>query len=207
MKTHIAKITVSVRKGHTQDTLWAVRHNRPYPDITSSGSSLEWRNAGSLIPSYRTSAKVPALESSFTCDLFRSDFDESTAKGTRLDHAGFEPGLVYDPATGQRIQTPANPGAIELRGKTLGEMRIEFGVNPDWPDIKVRGFDSPTSSEREWIKTHIVPSLRAYITANAASLRAHAIADLQADIAKRLAEARAQLDAMEKQAAECIAKL
>lgn len=204
MKKHIADITVSAKKGHEQKTRWLVSQARPFPDIHGV-SRLEWRNAGQLIPQYG-SKLPPTLGSTYYCHLLRSDFNPETATGNRNDFAGFSPGLVYK--DGVRVMQPDLPGSIEFRGKSLGEMEITFGNNPEWPDIKVRGYNgSPTTTERDWIKAVIVPALRQFIADNAASLKAEAVAALKEDTAERMSSYRADLDRMEKQMADIIAKL
>lgn len=202
---HIATVTVSTKKDHAQTTRWLVTQSRPYPDITSEGSTLAWRNAGDLFPSYRNSHAPTRLPSEYTCHLLREDIDPGKLDGSRRDHAGFNPGYTYQ--DGQRIPQPDNPGALVLRGHSLGEMSITFSGNPDWPDIKVRGFDTPTPAERAWIKANIVPGLKSFIEANSASLRAAAVASLRDDMTARIATARLQLEQLEKQAFEALALL
>ena len=203
--THIAEIAVSTKKGHEQKTRWHVSLSRPYPDIHGV-SGLEWRNAGGLIPQYGQSKTKPTLGNEYRCFLLRSDFNPDTATNNRNDFAGFSPGLVY--VDGVRVLQPELPGSIELRGKSLGEMSVTFGNNPEWPDITVRGYGNrPTPAERDWIKAEIVPALRQFIEENRDSLKAEAVAALKKDVAERLAGYRADLDKMEKQMAAAIASL
>ena len=206
MKTpHIATIEISTKKDHSQTTRWLVTQSRPYPDITSEGSTLAWRNAGDLFPSYRNNHAPVRLPAEYVCRLLREDIDPTKLDNSRRDHAGFNPGYVYQ--DGQRIHQPDNPGAIVLRGHSLGEMSVSFSGNPDWPDIKVRGFDTPTPAERAWIKANIIPGLLAHIENASLSLRAAAVASLRDDMAARIATARLQLDQLEKQALESLALL
>lgn len=200
-KTHIAEITVSTKKGHEQKTRWLVSQSRPYPDMERG----QWRNAGGLIPKYGNTG-APTIGTEYSCFLLRSDYDPEKATGNRNDFAGFSPGLVYQ--DGVRVMLPEHPGSIELRGKSLGEMSVTFGNNPDWPDIQVRGYgNSPTPSEREWIKAAIIPALRQFIDNNAESLKAEAVEKLKNDVESRLASYRADIDRMEKQMSEAIALL
>lgn len=202
MKTHIAEITVSTKKGHEQQTRWAVSQSRPYPDIHGI-SGLEWRNAEKLLP---RSGQKPTIGTEYRCHLLRSDYDPEKATGNRNDFAGFSPGLVYK--DGIRVLEPELPGCIELRGKSLGEMSVTFGNNPEWPDIQVRGYgNNPTPSEREWIKAAIIPALRQFIDNNAESLKAEAVEKLKRETESRLASCRADIDRMEKQMAAAIASL
>ncbi len=203
MKTnmHIADITVSTKKGHEQKTRWHVEQSRPFPDMERG----EWRNSGGLIPQHGSKGK-PTIGNEYRCFLLRADFDEAQATGNRNDFAGFSPGLVY--VNGLRALQPENRGPIELRGKSLGEMVITFGNNPEWPDITVRGYGNrPTESERDWIKAAIVPALRQFIADNNDSLKAQAVAALKKDTAERIASYRADLDKMEKQMGDILAKL
>lgn len=204
-KMHIADITVSTKKGHEQKTRWIVSQSRPYPDIEGV-YGLQWRNAGGLLPKYGQAKDKPTIGNEYRCFLLRSDFNPATATDNRNDFAGFSPGLVYK--DGVRVLEPELPGAIELRGKSLGEMSVTFGNNPEWPDIHVRGYGNhPTSSEREWIKATIIPALRQFIADNADSLKAEAVETLKNDVSVRLASYRADLDKMEKQMNEAIALL
>jgi hypothetical protein len=206
MKTHIAAIAISTKKGHSQTTRWVVTQSRPYPDLHGH-SGLDWRNTGGLIPQYGQSTKTPTIGTEYRCHLLHSDFDPATATGNRNDFAGFSPGLVYG-TDGNRSMQPELPGTIELRGKSLGEMCVTFGNNPEWPDITVRGFgSSPTPSEREWIKSEICPALRLYIAANVDSLKVEAVEELKTDVAKRLASYRADIDKAEAKMMGIIAKL
>jgi len=208
MKKHIALINVSTKKGHEQTTRWLLSQSRPCPDITSLGSSFVWRNAGGLIPG--RSCDKPELPRSYSAYLLRSDYSPDAHTGTREDFAGFEPALKYDPQTGLRVKTPENPGTITLLGQSLGEVMLEltpgamFGPRVE---IRVRGFAAPTPSERDWIKRHIVPELLSYIERHADQMHAETLADLRAHVCQRVSNARAQLDALEKQALACIDQL
>lgn len=201
MKTHIAEITISTKKGHTQQTRWLVSQSRPFPDMERGA----WRNAGGLLPKYGKTGK-PTIGTEYRCHLLRSDYDQEKATGNRNDFAGFSPGLVYK--DGERVLQPELPGCIELRGKSLGEMSVTFGNNPEWPDIQVRGYGNhPTPSERAWIEAEIIPALRRFIESNAESLKAQAVEELKNDIKSRLTSYRADIDRMEKQMSEAIALL
>lgn len=201
----IADIKVSTKKGHEQNTRWHVSLSRPYPDIHGV-SGLEWRNAGGLVPHGQHRQSKPTLGNEYRCFLLRSDFEQDKATGNRNDFAGFSPGLVY--VEGVRVLQPELPGSIDLRGKSLGEMCVTFGNNPEWPDITVRGYgNNPTPSERNWIKENIIPALRQFIADNAESLKAEAVESLKKDTAQRLAGYRADIDRMEKQMAAAIAAL
>ena len=203
--THIAEITVSAKKGHTQATRWLITQCRPFPDLHAA-SGVTWRNAQGLIPQYGMSDKTPTIGTEYRCQLLRSDYEASKATGNRNDFAGFD--TMYTYVRGVRVPLPPLPGAIELRGKSLGEMCVTFGANPDYPETTVRGFgNQATPSEREWVNLEIVPALREYIAQNAASLKAQAVADLKADVAKSVAEFRAYLDAAEAKMNGLLAKL
>lgn len=208
MKNHIAPINVTTKKGHEQTTRWLLSQSRPCPDLTAQGSFLQWRNAGGVIPG--RSCDKPELPRSYFAHLLRSDYSPDAHTGTREDFAGFEPALKYDPQTGQRVKTPENPGTINLRGQSLGEMTLEITPGAAFGpriDIKVRGFAVPTPSEKEWIKAHIVPGLLSYIEQHAEEMHAETLAELRAHVCQRVSTARSQLDALEKQALACIDQL
>ena len=46
MKT--LKLTVSTKKGETQNLRFLIQQDIPYPDITGEGGRLAWRNCGGL---------------------------------------------------------------------------------------------------------------------------------------------------------------
>ncbi len=207
MKTlkHIAQVTVSTKKGHSQVTSWHVSQSHPFPHIGNRLSSLGWENGEKLVG--RHPSDTPTIGTEYRCFLLRSDFNPDTATGNRNDFAGFSPGLSYD-GNGNRVHTPAHPGEIVLRGQGLGEMSIVFGNNPQWPDIR-RGCSSGgyTVKEREWIQGNICPALSAYIAANAASLKLEAVEALRVHTEKEIREAREQIDKAEKEIRAAISKL
>jgi len=182
---------ISTKKGESQTVRFLVSQEHPWPDFHSTGSSIQWRNTGGLFPAYQQPAV--GLGSRYYCYLTVPGIE--IPEGWNRTHlAGFthRPGPYGSPYV-------TNPGTITLRGKDLGEMTVYFGNNPEWPDIKVRGHDAPSSSERDFIKAQIVPALRDFITANKDELKQEAIAAVKAAFAKSIKAARSELDAMEKQ--------
>lgn len=183
---------VSTKKGESQTVRFLVSQEHPWPDFNSNGSSIDWRNTGGLFPAYQQPAA--GLGSRYYCYLTRPDI-EMPENWDRTHLAGYRhrPGPYGTPDV-------TNPGSITYRGKDLGEMTIYFGNNPEWPDIKVRGHDAPTSSERDFIGSAIVPALRDFINANKEELKQEAVSAVKASFAKKLSEARAEIDAMERKA-------
>lgn len=183
MKT--TTINISTKKNEIQITHWLVVQECPYPDITAACGGLKWRNADGLFSSYGRPAF--GIGKNYVCHLLTPDA-APTEDYDRTIFAGYE----------------GRPGTFKLRGADLGEVRIGFGDNPDYPDIKVRGFDYPTRAERDLISSQIVPHLRTFIAANAASLKSEAIARVAKQFARKLAEAREELVLLEKDAAKAI---
>lgn len=203
---HIATIKATTKKGNAIETRWHVSKSHPYPCIYST-YGLSWQNTEGLIPQYGSRDKTPTIGNTYRCFLLRSDFDPATATGNRNDFAGFSPGLVYDNVTGNRIVQPELPGSIEYRGKSLGEMSVVFGNNPEYPDIKVRGSESPTPSEREFIKAEIIPALRSFIAENSDSLHLEAINSLLRNVKEKIDSAKKELEAAESKMLEIIKSL
>jgi hypothetical protein len=206
MKPHIAKITVSAKKGHSQVTRWLVTQDRPHPRIGNRHGGLEWENGEKLVGVHKNHSEAPTIGTTYRCHLLRSDIDVANLTGDRTDHAGYDSGSKWDESGRHRVTNPA-PGTIELRGKSLGELLVIFGNNPHWPDIRQNVSGNPTPAEREWLNVNIIPQLRAYIDTNTSSLKFEAVDALKADVAKRLEIARDEIDKAEKEIRNAIAKL
>jgi hypothetical protein len=189
MKT---KIEISTKKGYSQTTTWRIKRSLQHPTICRTG----WQGAEGLLPQFGRMEGKPALPPSCTCELLRSDLVEEV--GNRLDLAGFD----------------GNPGAIVLRGQSLGEVVVKLGPCPyyrggGWgADIWVRGHsERPTKGEREWIESHIVPALVAAIDAHRAQLAEMAKAELVAYVGRQVREERARLDELEEEMTRALEEL
>lgn len=194
MKT--TQLSVSTKKGEAQSLRFMIVQEIPYPDIDGTGSRLQWRNGGAFFPKY--GAKFDGIGSRYHCYLLAAECENPPEDWNRSHLAGY---ADYDD------KTKVNGGTMTLRGKDLGEMSVYFGNNPGWPEIKVRGFDNPSTAEREVIEAQIVPGLLQFIAGNKAALYADACGRLRARIEKELSEARAELDTLEREANTAIAKL
>lgn len=183
------KISFETKKNNKVETIWGIRQNRPYPTVVGSCGTLKWENGGGLFPQWHPGEmEKPGIGGTYRCDLLRNDTDEHDMS-TRVSSAGYDP----------RGDGKANPGTFALRGVDMGEMTIEFGNNPEWPEIRVRGFERPSPSERDFIKANIVKVLAAAVDAHRDELKEEAISELRATVAARLAEAREKLVKMEKE--------
>lgn len=190
---HIAEITVSTKKGHSQLTRWLITQDRPHPSLHAI-YGIDWQNAEGLFPRYNQ-PQIPTIGTTYRCSLLRSDIDLGNLTGNRNDCAGYAPDKV------------PHPGCIELRGRSLGELDIKFDRNPEWPEIRQDVSGTPSHGEREWVMANIIPQLRAYIAANAESLKAEAVESLKAYVAASIAKARKELDEAEAKMNQTIAKL
>lgn len=192
MKTtqHITHINVSPKKGEVVKTRWIIWQERPHPCIRSETGALAWSHMEGLLGKY--GSKPSGLGSRYKCHLLTPEGD-IPEDYDRTHFAGFShrPGPYGTPEV-------VNPGSFALRGKDLGEITVGIGNNPQYPEIRVRGFDSPSTSERDFIKAQIVPYLMEAINANAASLREQALAYVQKRLASELAEKRKELEDLEK---------
>jgi hypothetical protein len=192
MKTphHIAHINVFPKKGECVKTRWLIWQERPFPCIRAEGGALAWSNMEGLLGKY--GSKPTGLGSRYKCHLLTPEGD-IPEDYNRTHFAGFShrPGPYGTPEV-------INPGTFALRGKDLGEITVKIGSDPQYPDIKVRGFDSPSASERDFIKAQIVPFLMEAINANAASLRKQALAYVSKRLTGELAEKSKELESLEK---------
>lgn len=185
--------TATIRKGETVTAAWFIRQSRPYPDITAEGGRLEWRNAGTLLPRYGTPAAP--LPRNYSAYLLPSPESELPACWNRTHLAGFDD----------------NPAPLSVRGVSLGEVTAELSP---WPahmgggyrvSYKVRGFGDPTPGESKWLAEQVTPHLVAAVQDHAAELHAAAVEALRVSLAERITRARAEIDTLEKQAAEMLA--
>lgn len=183
---HICTFTIPGKVA--QASRWIITQDHPWPDIATNGGELAWRNFGGLFGSYGTEAT--GIAPYYRCNLAMAE-GEIPEDYNRRHFAGYasKPG---DPET---------PGTLTLRGRSLGEMSIEFNLaqEPIWPVIRVRGFDAPTPGERDWIKTTIIPPLLEFVKAHATDLRQEAINATLKKMRAEIAEARATIEKLERQ--------
>lgn len=195
-----ASITVSTKKGHTQETVWSLRQDRPFPDIEARGGGcMNWRNAGGVLPQFGRPAE--GLPPKYTAALLRSDLAAAGERGNRLDHAGH---VGY----GATDRTPA-PGTIVYRGTDLGETTAEIDVRPHGYGVlyRVRGGDRPTPGEDVFLAAQVTPGLLAAVQRLRDKLYAEAVAAVRDQFARQLAEARESLAKLEAEAERAIAAL
>lgn len=195
MKT--TTFTVSTKKGEAQTLRWLVVQEIPYPDIEGHSGRFQWRNFGDLFGQYGN--KASGIGSNYFCHLLADTAPEAIPDDyNRTIFAGYAD--YHD-------KTKVNGGTFKLRGRDLGEMSIRFEhnfSNPDYAVIKVNGFDSSSSGERQAITDLICPALRTFINDNKAELKAEAIAKIKARFAAELKEAREQLQELENKTAEAV---
>lgn len=166
-----ASFPISTKKGESQPTRWLIVQDHPWPDLEMSCGKPRWRNADGLFPTWNRPAE--GIGKRFTCYLLASNAQESIgADFNRTHFAGF----VIDP---KKDPTP-NPGAIMLRGRSLGEtqirLTIERGAFSEFPDIRVvNGCEYPSKAEREILTALVVPPLKAAILDNLDFLQAAAV--------------------------------
>lgn len=186
------KITITTKKGTTQETQWLVWQERPYPDI-EKGGSWKWRNADALFGNFNGPAQ--GIGRNYKACLLRSDIDKTGIKGDRTDYAGFTP----------YRETVANPGSIVLFGKDLGE--TEITIEPNYARIRTRNDKYPNDTlprERDFIEASILPGIKAFIEANRDALHADAVSEMRAYMAERITEAREAINKLEAEAEAAI---
>ncbi len=187
------KITITTKKGITQETQWLVWQNRPYPDIEKAGS-WKWRNGDGLFSDFNGPAR--GIGRNYSAVLLRSDLDMTKRENNRKDYAGYKDGQ----------NDKENPGCIVYRGKSLGELSITIDGN-GYATIRTRYGEYPdttTPGEREFINREIVPYLLAFIEANRAELKAQAIAGIRQQVSDRITEAKDAIDRLSREAEAAI---
>lgn len=195
MKTVTFEITT--KKDTTQKVCFLVEQSHPFPTIVKNGTSMQWGNFEAIFPVFQRPAQ--GLANSFTCYLLRSDVDPSAIPDEY--NRGHFAGYVPYQSKGNDIA----PGAINYRGKSLGEMRIGLENNlGDYPMIRVRESDNPSPSEREFIMEQIIPKLVDFIHANKAQLHADAKAKTLQRMRAQISAARTEIAALESKIAEAV---
>jgi hypothetical protein len=188
MKT--TTMIVSTKKGESQILRFLIVQETPYPDI----ERFQWRNFGGIFPQYQRPAE--GIGSKYYCYLLADNAPKVVPDDyNRTIFAGY---------ADYRDKTKVNGGTFKLRGRDLGEMSIRFDANPDYPEIKVNGFERPSNGERSAIVELIVPALRQFIAVNRAELKAQAVAKIKARFDSVIRDAKEQLNNLEKQAAEAV---
>ena len=196
---HTLSITVSPKKGLEIPTTWAVCPTYGYPSLKGfNGAALNWQG----LPK---DGKQPEIY----CYLLRSDIANIEAQGNRADHAGYNTGYEY--INGIRTEQPDNPGTFAFRGRDLGEMRVAYSgtseIDLGWPNIKIRGFEEPSSLERAFIREQITSKLTGFIRVNSAALKNTAKQALIEHVEQLIAETVDCIQARKTEAFATIAKL
>lgn len=175
----ITEIEVTLKKGATIKTRWIVERVRPFPDLDRA-YALEWRNHGGILPQYGTTQGHPER---YRAAMLAEGITPPAENWDRTHLAGYD----------------GNPGSFAYRGQDLGEVSAE-DINlahPQWDTFKVRGHDTPTLGEKDFLRAQVSPALHAFIRANRDGLRDASAEALRRCMEDRIARARAQLDAME----------
>lgn len=188
------QLEVSTKKGDLQKLRFLVVQEIPFPCVGGQTSTLAWVNYEGLFSSYGN--KAQGIGETYKCYLLADTAPEEIGEDYNRNHfAGYKPYRSYG-----QPEAPANGGTLTVRGKDLGEMSITFAHGFDWPTIRVNESCAPSATESEVIKAQIVPPLVKFIKDNRAFLKACAITRIKAQFARKLREAREQLDKLEKQA-------
>ena len=169
----------------TLATAWEITQAHPYPDHDRNG----WRNHGGLIP---RGSRMPR---EFKAYLLRADHAAQPLENSRQDHAGFD----------------GNPGTFAIRGRSSGEVsatsRFYPGDAAPFWSFNVRGSETPTPGERDWLAEHVAPALTAFVVEHAATLESAAIDGFERACNRALADLAEQLENMRADAAASVTHL
>ena len=192
-------IPVEPKKGAKAETLWKVAQNREYAYIDCSCSTLRWRNDNGIFPAYGNKRGLPRV---YSVMQLRLDIDEAGEKNDLTDGAGY---IVRE--HGKDDYT--TPGAIALRGQTLGVItaEISFHNGEPWARWKVRDYKEPSPGERDWLNKNILPGLAAFIQNRKAELRRDCLEAMRLDLETKTFEARQSLAALEVEAKQAMREL
>lgn len=175
----ITEIEITFKKGCTVKTRWLVERLRPYPDLDRA-YALEWRNHGGVLPQYGTTQGHPER---YRAALLAGGVTPPAENWNRTHLAGYD----------------GNPGSFAYRGQTLGEVSVDDLnlAQPQWGTFKVRGHDTPTPGETDFLRAQVSPALHTFIRANRDGLRDAAAEALRRGMEDRIARARVQLTELE----------
>lgn len=197
MKT--LQIEVETKKDCKMLTTWGVWQVHPYPDIEGHSGTFKWRNGGGLFG--QCGNPPTGLGNEYGAVLLREGWTPETALDNRKDHAGYKWFDYNEPMQ-------VTPGAIVYRGKSLGETQAEMRSGRDgFVSFRVRGFDTPTDSERNFLQEQVAPKLLDFVRDNAASLKAEVVQEIKARFASEISEARKCINELQDQANAAIARL
>lgn len=175
-------------KNQTQEVTFLVEQFGAYPDINGYSGNFRWRNGNGIFPEYGRPPE--GIRENYKAYLIRSDLKpkDFPKEWNRTHLAGYE----------------GNPGAITFRGKSLGEMFLEV---TNYVEIKVRGNDRPTETERSFIGTEIALGLKAFIEANKKALRADAIKAIEERLKEEISDMKKALYRLDEEAKAAIKNL
>ena len=195
-------ISVQTAKGRTQDMVWGIYQQRPYPSIAArGGDGAQWHGGDGIFSEY---GRPPAgLADKYRAVLLREGYTPETATNTRNDYAGFAPYLAGGG------QSDPLPGALVYRGRSLGETEADIDTRPHGTGVwfKVRTRETPTATEKALLNEQVAPALLEAIQQHAAALRTEAIDGIRASCESNIRDARARLDKLESEADTAIAAL
>lgn len=176
-------LEIEIKKGVSVTTKWGVFQDAPYPSLTMHGSSLQWQNAGGLLPSYGNPAT--GLADDYTAVLLVPDYDPATEKNNRLDYAGYD----------------GNPGTFSIRGVDQGETIINIErPESERPFVKhVSYLNQRTDGEKKFYKEKVVPAIVAFIKENKAALKQDAVDRVKASVAEQVNRVKESLPVVERE--------
>lgn len=171
-------VTVHPKKGESIALRFLVVQGHPWPDLCSTCGQLAWRNYGGLFGQYNHPAE--GIGATYHCYLLAENV-EVPANFNRSHFAGYE----------------GNRGSLTLRGRDLGELTVKLDK---WGDsLKVRGFESPTPTECDFIRAQIVPALKTFVAEHRGALLEQAREKIVRQMHSEISEARERLNELEEQ--------
>lgn len=192
----IVSATLSAKKGDAQPVRVAVWQSIPFPCAKAEGAFPSWSNMDTLDPNnYRNpdGVRIPNLYR-FALVKDGADFEDNMT-----DYAGY----CLDRRAGTVV-----PGGLTYRGQPVGEVCGTYDARPHYAGgVNFSRYNDGTPSLRQWLTEALTPILREAITANADTLRKHALDNIRQRFAEQVAGIRAAADKLEAEASAILATL
>jgi len=187
-----AKMKVETKKNTAQECTFLITQQIPYPRLSARGCWVEWQGGDGVI--FSTYGQKPSfdLKRVYYVAQLKDGVDIKNLDHSRKDHAGYE----------------GNAGSIVYKGVDLGELTFTLsfhayqnGLVPSFEEGKY------TPGQVDFIKREICPAIIKKISQKEKALKKQAIAKLQANMKRHIADFEEGLDKAKAEAREALARM